>query len=540
MNLTKKTFVYSSLISIIIVAMFVGYFLFMLPSLYVAHIMNRNLDSIIEIQRGYLETRSYDTLEVNNPTGTFTLEIPFTGNNLLLTGKFFDATIALQDKELLEFLNRFRNAMQHTEKMEDFEVEEFDFNSFFKRFDLQKANQDNPVNLQFHIKESKLEYKEVSSKFHLISKDFVVFESNVTDSYSYYTTYFSFVKESDKITITILPVMTPQMEEIRPVILGSLPMILAVAFFLVLILSQVFAKFIVDPIIRLSKHAEYVKDIKDLELEPLVIKGKDEIGALSETLNSLYQRLQDNYLEIEEQNHEVEEKNQELAVKNRFLAEENKRQEIFLRASSHQLKTPITAALLLVEGMINEIGKYKNVKEYLPQVKVQLRSMQKIVEDILYLNHCSKNLTMELVDLNHLSQECLSEYEVMIGTKSMEVSFSGPQVQVQSNRELLKKVVDNLLSNAIHHSPQGEKVTLQLSPNKLVIENFGCKIEDELLPHIFDAFVTSNSKEKGHGLGLYVVAYYVNYLGCQVSVYNIDGGVRAELMFNIVKSNSKV
>ena len=44
----------------------------------------------------------------------------------------------------------------------------------------------------------------------------------------------------------------------------------------------------------------------------------------------------------------------ELEEKNRELAEENERQEIFLRSSSHQLKTPIAAALLLVDGMLNE------------------------------------------------------------------------------------------------------------------------------------------------------------------------------------------
>ncbi len=75
-----------------------------------------------------------------------------------------------------------------------------------------------------------------------------------------------------------------------------------------------------------------------------------------------------------------------------MLEEENERQEVFLRASSHQLKTPVAAAPLLVEGMMNEVGKYKDTKRYLPEVKKQLMAIRRIVEDILYLNHCVGNI----------------------------------------------------------------------------------------------------------------------------------------------------
>ena len=72
-----------------------------------------------------------------------------------------------------------------------------------------------------------------------------------------------------------------------------------------------------------------------------------------------------------------------LKKKNNISSDQNKRQEVFLRASSHQLKTPVAASLLLVEGMIDEVGKYKDTKEYLPKVKIQLESMRKIIDELL-------------------------------------------------------------------------------------------------------------------------------------------------------------
>jgi Signal transduction histidine kinase len=262
-----------------------------------------------------------------------------------------------------------------------------------------------------------------------------------------------------------------------------------------------------------------MKEGETLKLEPIVITGHDEISSLGESLNGLYRKIQENYLELE--------------VKNQYLAEENKRQEIFLRASSHQLKTPITAALLLVQGMINEVGKYKETKVYLPQVKQQLQSMQRIVEDILYLNHCSQNLYLEPVPLSGLMEECIHSYRVQLEERELMVTEKGERdVSLETDRELMKKILDNLFSNAVYFTPKGGSIRIEYEEQRLCIINYGITIEEELLPHIFEPFVTSVSKNnKGHGLGLYVVAYYARLLHCQVKIGNVESGVMAEIIF---------
>ena len=71
----------------------------------------------------------------------------------------------------------------------------------------------------------------------------------------------------------------------------------------------------------------------------------------------------------------------------------------------------------------------------------------------------------------------------------------------------LKHIIDNLLSNATKYSPQGAKIIVRTLPNQLQIFNSGVWIEEELLPHIFEPFVTGNKNIKNHGLGLYIVSY---------------------------------
>ena len=153
----------------------------------------------------------------------------------------------------------------------------------------------------------------------------------------------------------------------------------------------------------------------DPDEDAFLTDSKDEIGILGRNLHELYGKLRENYEELEH--------------KNRLLEEENERQEVFLRASSHQLKTPIAAALLLVEGMMNEVGKYKDTKTYLPEVKKQLLSMRKIVEDILYLNYRAENIQQEKVAVEALAQE-LGSTGVKIGSVYQALGSDGNQLGV--------------------------------------------------------------------------------------------------------------
>ena len=63
------------------------------------------------------------------------------------------------------------------------------------------------------------------------------------------------------------------------------------------------------------------------------------------------------------------------------------------------------------------------------------------------------------------------------------------------------------------------------------IVNQGAHIDETLLPHLYEPFVSGSGKERGKGLGLYVSAYYSEVLGCKLTVENVSGGVRAKLNF---------
>lgn len=516
MGLSKKIFLYSIIISGVMVGFVVIYFAFMLPSLYVEHEKDSNLDSIVEIQRNYMENRSYQDLAVKNPTGTVSVEIPDAGNQVYITGKPFQLTLTVTDRELVQLLDQLRYYLADAERLKELENFDIDVDLLREKF-LPQALFDDEYGVKFQVAAADQGnmFRDQKIKMHQISDSFVVVEADAVDDKNQYSNYFALGKSEDAVIISIMTVMTPQINSIRPIILSSLPMIAAVLFFLMLIFSQVYAKGIVNPVIRLAAYAEAVKVSGPLEIAPLEITARDEIGELGRTLNELYQTQHENYLELEQ--------------KNEILAQENQRQEIFLRASSHQLKTPVTAALLLVDGMIAEVGKYRDTTAYLPEVKEQILKMRNMIDQILAINFKQEEMLREEVSVRELTGQVLQDYRVQASARNLTFAVKGSSDNIIVYREALFRIIDNLIANAVTYAAPGSSIVIDISAAQLTVTNNGPLIDEALLPHIFEPFVSGGNQAQGHGLGLYIASYCAKILHYQLAISNTPRGVRATL-----------
>jgi len=516
--------VYSAIISGTIVTLMIAYFVLMLPSLYVDYMQKSNFKSIKSIQENYIKKGNYKNISSSSPAGTATIKIPATGNEVYISNKLVSIKVTIKDKEILKVIEKARYYAANRDEIENIDKEEFNFTSSIGDGFKDKLFKDNlPLTFEFLGNDYKNVYKETSSKFNVVDEDTIIYESNVSDGSNNYTNYVALSVDKKDIIVSVFAAMTPKIGEIRPIIFQSLPMIIATALLLILISTIVFSRKIVLPIEKLVNHAVFMKENTNREVELMKIEGQDEIAVLGETLNELYLKLNENFKELEK--------------KNSYLSEQNKRQEVFLRASSHQLKTPVAAALLLVEGMIDEMGKYKDTKEHLPKVKLQLNSMRKIIDDILSLNNTIEAIKKETINISEIIDESLLFHEVQVKSKELTVSIEKEVnfLNINTDRKLIFKILDNLLNNAITYTPKEGHIKITATDNGLNIINYGVIIDEELLPHIFDPFVSSNSENRGQGLGLYIVAYYANLLSYEVEVRNIEGGVEVSIWFTNTK-----
>lgn len=543
MKLGKKNLFYSMLLAGCMLAFLVGYFVYMLPSLYVDHMMEQNLKAVKEQHRVYVESGSYADVQVKNPTACFSVRMPDTGDSIYVAAKLFSMEISVEDGRFREMFDDFRRLLkdydengtdtdrfreQMGEKTEEWE-------NIFKK--IMNENVSAPsLPFQFKILQQDVEggYVGEYEKIHPVSDNLTVFEMGVEDASNQYVNYIAVERTGNGLVLTFLPVVTPDMNEIRPVVFQSLPMLGAVIFLLVLLFSQVYSRGIVSPVIRLVQYTELMKNSHkykfevfpaDRDLESLGRK-KDEIGLLAATIDELYRTIRAGYMELEE--------------KNKALAEENERKEVLLRASSHQLKTPVSAALLLVDGMKNKIGKYQDTEAYLPKVKEQLLSMKKMVEDILYLNHCGDHPDLQKVPIRGILERQLAACRIPVADKHLNVRVRGGEdIVLDTDETLFARILENILSNAVNYTPPGERIEISLTGQEIRIQNFGIRIPEELLPHIFEAFVSGNHEKTenridSHGLGLYIAAYYAKKIGMKIDICNEGDSVVAVIQFHYI------
>lgn len=537
MKLIHKNLLYTVIVTSILTILVLGYFVLMLPSLYVDYMSNDNYNSIIEQHRGYLRDGSYVNVNIKNPS-SLTLDISLSDDSFVITGKAFQTIITPDTDEMrtlfmdiksygksqIASFRKLDNKLNQDVLTKEFEEKFLEWkDAFLKQVTFLEEL---PFTLRTESDTSFFEYQwEETTKFHYLSTDTFVLEAGVADGENHYTNYIGLTFNSDRIVISYLPTMTPQMNEIRPIVLHSLPMLLAVIILFALVVSYLYSNGIVDPIIKLVKHTERVKLSGLTSNVKLPVKGNDEIAMLVDTLNGLYEELDKNYKSLENTNNELKAK--------------NKGQEVFLRSSSHQLKTPVAAALLLVDGMINQIGKYKDTNLYLPELKKQLLSMSKIVEDILYLSRSEENISFEKVDLNKFIANQLSNYEIPLAEGGFNlVTDYGINSVITTDTNLLAIIFDNLISNGIVHSKEGATITITTKANQFEIYNSHAHIDEDLMPNIFEPFISGVHSGNGHGLGLYIVNYYANILGATVKIDNINGGVLTRVIFDPINKEA--
>lgn len=528
MRLGKKNLLYSMALAGVMLLFLVGYFMYMLPSLYVDYMMEQNLKSIRLQHQTYMEQGSYEGIRVKNSTACISVEFPREGDFFLVTGKAFSARFQIRDERLRRILDSCRERLfeargdLQTGEALDLEEELRQLGEIFQESVAEE--QKLPVSVEWSSLPYETEYRNESVKIHTYSGGLCIYETGVEDFSNRYTNYIAFEKTGERLVLSLLPVVSPDVDEIRPVVLQSLPMLGAVILLLVLLFSQMYSRGIVRPILELVLHTERMRYTKDFSVERFSqgeSSGGDEVQELADTIDDLYQQIRESYRQLEE--------------KNRELAEENERQEIFLRASSHQLKTPIAAALLLVDGMMNEVGRYRETRIYLPRVKEQLLSMRKIVEDILYLNHCAEDMRFQRIDIWKVLTEKLRSYQIALTDKRISVEMPREaKLLTETDEAMISQILDNLLSNAVRYTPGGGTIRIDLvqagGKKGIRIENFGVTIPGELIPHIFEPFVSGShdrdgSGEASHGLGLYIALYYARKLGFGLSVQNGEDSV---------------
>ncbi|HVN54492.1 MAG TPA: ATP-binding protein [Anaerolineaceae bacterium] len=205
----------------------------------------------------------------------------------------------------------------------------------------------------------------------------------------------------------------------------------------------------------------------------------------------------------------------------------------FLTDVSHELRTPLTVIKGNV-GLLRKMG--VTDEESLSGIEIEVDRLTRLVGDLLLLAQAESGkipLDMRPVDLDTVLLEVYQQARVLAGDRLQVRIGEIDQVQVMGDRDRLKQVLINLVSNAIKYTPAGGQVILALSKSydmaRLVVSDTGPGIPTKDLPHIFERFYRAEkSRTRGrdgssYGLGLSIAYWIVHHHGGRIEVESKEG-----------------
>jgi signal transduction histidine kinase len=247
-------------------------------------------------------------------------------------------------------------------------------------------------------------------------------------------------------------------------------------------------------------------------------EGRDELARLAEDFNRMAQRL----AEASDREKEAEKSRRNLVA-----------------AVSHDLRTPLTSARALIEAVADGVVEDPETQaRYLASARSELEKLGRLVEDLFELSRIDAGalrLNLEAASLGDLISDTLSGFKYQAENRG--VSLVGEVADdvdpVLANPPRLQRVLYNLVSNALRHTPADGAVFLRAEPAggmvRVEVSDTGAGIAPEDLPRVFESsFRGERSRTRtptgdGAGLGLAIARGLIEAHGGEISVESRPG-----------------
>ncbi len=304
--------------------------------------------------------------------------------------------------------------------------------------------------------------------------------------------YFSDEKEGTVFVITDLNTIIPQ---IKAAGVQSVISVLLILNFTAVILMLWIYRSILKPlnILRVG-----MNQIKEGDLDYSVVSDtEDEIGQLCEDFEEMRIRLKEQ-------------------IDSRLQYEEDIKE--LISNISHDLKTPLTAIKGYSEGLLDGVADTPQKHEkYLKTIFTKANDMSILVDELAFYAKIDCNTipySFKEINLREYFDDCIEDLGLDLEVKNIEIRYRneiGPSVEVVADTEQLKRVISNIIGNAVKYIDKPKGI-LQIRIHdigayvQVEIEDNGVGIPKGDIPFIFERFyradASRNSKKGGSGLGL--------------------------------------
>jgi len=176
---------------------------------------------------------------------------------------------------------------------------------------------------------------------------------------------------------------------------------------------------------------------------------------------------------------------------------------------SHDIRTPLTSILGYIQFLEDDNVSSEIRKEYIRIVKNGASRLRVLLEDFFELSvieSADYPIKIESIQLNDLVREVLVGFYEEFNQKHIEptINISEDDIRVKADSSAVKRVIENLVTNALKHSTGNVIITLESNPPfaRFTISNTAPKLKKEDIFHLFDRFYKADQARKGKGTGL--------------------------------------
>lgn len=205
-----------------------------------------------------------------------------------------------------------------------------------------------------------------------------------------------------------------------------------------------------------------------------------------------------------------------ITIKLKEVAENSQKDKTTLKDSlsdiSHQIKTPITSILIMLDNILSDENMPEDIKkDFIKDIKREIINIKFLVESILKLSKIDNNsikFIKKEVFIKDIINEAVKNVSMLSELKNIEIIVSGDDsIKTICDLKWQVEAITNILKNCIEHSYENRKIYINYNQNnmytELKIEDNGTGIDAKDLPHIFERFYKGkNSSSDSVGIGL--------------------------------------
>jgi len=327
-------------------------------------------------------------------------------------------------------------------------------------------------------------------------------------------------KQGRAIAVKLLADVAP-VTQAKLATLHVLPYTMLGSLLVALLFSYVYSRFVTRPIRQMAAVTTTMQRLEKDARYP--VSSRDEIGVLGRNINELYQNLWQTIRSLE--------------YENKRITQLEKEKIAFLRAASHELKTPLAALRIMLENMQRNIVEYKNRDQYLAESVAQVDRLAAMVNDVLRSGSVAEQALRQekRLRIDKLLAEVVDDYMLLAKTRGMTFEVNAEPTTIRANRDMIRHVISNLVSNAVRHGDVRSVIKITCNQNELAIENACKPLAKQQLQHVFDPFYRSSDDMKQHadssGIGLYTVKMLLDAKGLDYEFAPHGRGMRFVVRF---------